>query len=173
MEPLFLFYLLTIYGVCRRESIVIAWVKKKILSFWWMFMFCMSQNTKQAKKIPSACLSVCLAVPTWTFAVDTITFEGVRKVQKVRGGIRTHHTGQTSATLRDSSCSRNSKNYFSDVTFNYFISSFEVSIVFFRKGWYENSLMLGFFLPLDILRIKLRGNTSVNFLKNWFFWLKI
>ena len=26
----------------KKESIVIAWVKKKILSFWWMFMFRMS-----------------------------------------------------------------------------------------------------------------------------------
>ena len=38
-------------------------------------------------------------------------------------GIRTHqHTGRTSLTLRDGSSSRNSKNYFSDVTFNYFYS---------------------------------------------------
>ena len=36
--------------------------------------------------------------------------------------MRTHHTGQTSPTLGDRSCSRNSKNYFSDVTFNYFYS---------------------------------------------------
>ena len=48
--------------------------EKKILSFWWMFIFCM--NTKQAKK-NSVGLSVCLAVRTWNFAVDTITFEGV------------------------------------------------------------------------------------------------
>ena len=33
-----------------------------------------------------------------------------------------HHTGQTSLALRESSWSRNSKNYFSDVTFNYFYS---------------------------------------------------
>ena len=37
-------------------------------------------------------------------------------------GIRTHHTAQTSPTLRDGSCSRNSKNYFTHVTFNYFYS---------------------------------------------------
>ena len=41
----------------------------------------------------------------------------VRK--RFRSGIRTHHTGQTSPTLGDGNCSRNSKNYFSDGTFNY------------------------------------------------------
>ena len=45
----------------KWESIVIAWVKKKILFFWRMFMFCMSEKTKQAKKI-SVCRSVCLVV---------------------------------------------------------------------------------------------------------------
>ena len=44
----------------------------------------------------------------------------VTNIRKIfRSGIRTQHTGQTSPTLRDSSCSRNSKNYFSDITFNY------------------------------------------------------
>ena len=37
-----------------------------------------------------------------------------------RSIIRTHHTGQTSPTLRDGSCSRNLKNYFSNVTFDQF-----------------------------------------------------
>ena len=41
----------------------------------------------------------------------------IRKIS--RSGIRTHHTGQTLPTLRDSSCSRNSKKDFSDSTFNY------------------------------------------------------
>ena len=40
-----------------------------------------------------------------------------------RSGIRTHHTGQTPPTLRDgNSCSQNSRNDISDVTFNYFYS---------------------------------------------------
>ena len=39
-----------------------------------------------------------------------------------RSGIRTHHTGQTLPTLGDGSCSRSSKNYFPDITFNYFYS---------------------------------------------------
>ena len=42
----------------------------------------------------------------------------IRKIS--RSGIRTHHTGQTSPTLRDGSCSRNPKHYFSDVSFNNF-----------------------------------------------------
>ena len=63
----------------KRESFVIAWVKKKILSFWQMFMICMSKKTKWAKKIfrLSVCLDVWMYVRTWTFHVDTITFEGV------------------------------------------------------------------------------------------------
>ena len=45
----------------------------------------------------------------------------ITKIRKFsRSGIGTHHTGQTAPTLRDASCSRNSNNYFSDVTFNYF-----------------------------------------------------
>ena len=32
---------------------------------------------KAKKKIPSVCLSGCLAVRTWILALDTITFEGV------------------------------------------------------------------------------------------------
>ena len=58
----------------KRESIVIAWVEKNILVFWWMFMFWWTQN-KQKKFRPSVCLPVCLpvcrSVCTWTFAVDT------------------------------------------------------------------------------------------------------
>ena len=63
----------------KRESIIIAWVEKKILSFWRIFMFCMSYKTKQAQKNfrLSVCLYVCLAVRTWTFHVDAITFEVV------------------------------------------------------------------------------------------------
>ena len=46
-----------------------------------------------------------------------------RNIHKIsRSGIRTHDTAQTSPTLRDNSCSRNLKNYTSDVTFNYFYS---------------------------------------------------
>ena len=46
----------------------------------------------------------------------------VTNIRKISGsGIRTHHTGQTSRTLRDGIV-RNSRNYISDVTFNYFYS---------------------------------------------------
>ena len=71
----------------KRESIVIAWVKKKtkILSFWQMFMIFVLEDKTSQKKFPSVGLSVCLSgcldvwmyVRTWTFHVDTITFEGV------------------------------------------------------------------------------------------------
>ena len=51
-------------------------MKKKILSFSWMFLYVLEDKTSKKKK-NSVCLSVCLLVCTWTFAVDTITFEGV------------------------------------------------------------------------------------------------
>ena len=60
----------------KRESIVIAWVKKKILSFWWMFMFCTYvERQKEQKKnfrlsvCMSVCLSVCLDVCTYVRAL--------------------------------------------------------------------------------------------------------
>ena len=53
-------------------------------------MSCMSQKTKQAKKnfvcLP-VCLPVCLSGCTWTFAVDTITFEGVSGSKQTLVGI--------------------------------------------------------------------------------------
>ena len=69
----------------KRESIVIAWVKKKILAFWRMFMICVLEDKTSEKKFPSVCMSVCLDVcldvwlyvRTWTFHADTITCEGV------------------------------------------------------------------------------------------------
>ena len=70
--------------------------KKKILSFWWMFMFCICWKTKGAKKNfrLSVCLSVCLYVRTWTFHVDTITFEGVRgSKQNLLGGFYVWNVG--------------------------------------------------------------------------------
>ena len=69
----------------KRESIVIAWVKKKFSPFDECSCFvCLRRQNKQ-KKCPSACPSVCLSVRpsvwmsgcTWTYVVDTITFEGV------------------------------------------------------------------------------------------------
>ena len=62
----------------KRESIVIAWVKKKTISPFdkCSCFVCFRRQNKQ-KKFPSVCLSVCLYVRMWTFHVDTITFEGV------------------------------------------------------------------------------------------------
>ena len=60
----------------KRESIVIAWVKeKKILSFWQMFMICISEKTKEAKK--NFRLSVCLDVRTYVdFSCGHNNFRG-------------------------------------------------------------------------------------------------
>ena len=61
----------------KRENIVIAWVKKiKFSPFDKCLCFICLRRQKKQKKM-SVCLSVCLAVRTWTFDVDTITFEGV------------------------------------------------------------------------------------------------
>ena len=51
--------------------------EKKISSFDQCSCFvCLRRHNKQ-KKCPSVCRSVCMYVRTWTFHVDTITFEGV------------------------------------------------------------------------------------------------
>ena len=64
--PFFVFTFSSHMEYVKREIIVIAWVKKKILSFWRMFMICMSKKIKQAKKkCPSVRLSVCLDVRTY------------------------------------------------------------------------------------------------------------
>ena len=47
----------------------------------------------------------------------------VTNLHKISGSeIRTHHTAETSPTLREGSCNRSLKNYFSDVSFNSFFS---------------------------------------------------
>ena len=70
----------------KRESIVIAWVKKKnsllLMNVHDLYVL----ETKQAKKI-SVCLSVWLYVRTWTFHVDTITFEGISKSKQNLVGV--------------------------------------------------------------------------------------
>ena len=54
---------------------------KKIFAFDECSCFICLRTRNKQKKFPSICLSVCrsvyLAVRTWTFHVDTITFEGV------------------------------------------------------------------------------------------------
>ena len=62
----------------KKESIVIAWVKKN--SFFLMnvhVLYVLEQKTKEMSICVSVCLSGCLAVRTWILAVDTITFQGV------------------------------------------------------------------------------------------------
>ena len=65
----------------KRESIVIVCVKKKtkFSPFDKCLFLCLRRQNKPKKN--SVCLSVCLSgctyVRTWTFHVDTITFEGV------------------------------------------------------------------------------------------------
>ena len=61
----------------KRENIVIAWVKKKFSPFDECSCFVRLRKQNKRKKFPSVCLSVSLSGCTWTFAVDTITFEGV------------------------------------------------------------------------------------------------
>ena len=66
----------------KRESIVIAWAKKKkFLLLTNVYDFYVLEDKTSLKKFPPVCLSGCLDVwmyvRTWTFHVDTITFEGV------------------------------------------------------------------------------------------------
>ena len=61
----------------KKESIVIAWVKKKTNSLLLMNVHVLYVLEDKRSKKNSVCLSVWLAGCTWTFAVDTITFEGV------------------------------------------------------------------------------------------------
>ena len=63
----------------KRQSIVIASVKKKKKSLLLTNvhdLYVLEDKTSK-KKFPSVCLSVWIYVRTWTFHVDTITFEGV------------------------------------------------------------------------------------------------
>ena len=84
------FYFLITYGVCKkRKYCIIVWVKKKILSFWWMFMFFYVLEHKTSKKWISVFRSVCLSVwlsgctRTWILTVSTITFEKLADSNKI------------------------------------------------------------------------------------------
>ena len=66
----------------KRESIVITWVEKNSLLLTNVHdLYVLEDKTRQRKVRLSVCLSVCPSVwmylRTWTFHVDTITFEGV------------------------------------------------------------------------------------------------
>ena len=61
----------------KREIIVIAWVKKNALLLMNVYVLYDLEDKTSKKNFLSVCLSVCTYVRTWTFHVDTITFEGV------------------------------------------------------------------------------------------------
>ena len=56
----FHYYFLITYGVYKKRKYCNRMIEKEILSFWWMFMFCMNWNTKQRNK--NFHLSVCLPI---------------------------------------------------------------------------------------------------------------
>ena len=77
------FYFLITYGVCTKRKYYnrMSETKKNSLLLTNVHDFYVLDNKTSQKKFPSVCLSVCLDiwmyVRTWTFHVDTITFEGV------------------------------------------------------------------------------------------------
>ena len=75
---LFLLYFLITYGVCKKRKYCIRMSKQKnSLLLTNVHVFYVLEDKTSTKNFPSVCLSGCLAVRTWTFHVDTITFEGV------------------------------------------------------------------------------------------------
>ena len=72
------FYFLITYGVCKKRKYCNRMSEKKKFSPFdkCSCFVCLRRRNKQ-KKFPSVCLSVWLAVRSWTFHVDTLTFEGV------------------------------------------------------------------------------------------------
>ena len=84
------FYFLITYGVCKKRKYCNCMrEKKKFYPFDECSCFiCLErQNTQKNSVCLSGCLSGCLAVRTWTFAVDTITFEGVSGSKKNLVGV--------------------------------------------------------------------------------------
>ena len=82
-SPLYLFTFSSHTEYVKRESIVIAWVQKQNNSLLLtnVHVLYVLEDKTSKKKFPCVCLSICpsgcLAVRTWTFHVNTITFEGV------------------------------------------------------------------------------------------------
>ena len=72
------FYFLITYGVCKKRKYCdrMSEKKKKFSPFDKCLWFLCLRRQNKRKKI-SVCLSVWMYVRTWTFRVDTITFEGV------------------------------------------------------------------------------------------------
>ena len=72
------FYFLIIYGVCKKRKYYNRMSEYKFFHFDECSCFvCLKRQYKQKNFRPSVCLSVRLSGCTWTFAVDTIIFEGV------------------------------------------------------------------------------------------------
>ena len=76
------FHFLITYGVCKKRKYCNRMSeKKKSLLLTNVHVLYVLEDKTSTKKFPSVCLSVCLsdylAVHTWTFHVDTITFKGV------------------------------------------------------------------------------------------------
>ena len=70
------FYFIITYGVCNKRKYCNRISKKKKILLLTNVHVLYVLEDKTSKKI-SVCLAVRLSVRTWTFHVDTITFEGV------------------------------------------------------------------------------------------------
>ena len=70
------FYFLITYGVCKKRKYYNRISKKKnSLLLTNVYGFYVLEDKTSQKKFPSVWISGCLDVRTWTFHVDTITFE--------------------------------------------------------------------------------------------------
>ena len=78
IEEFRIFYFLITYGVCKKRKYCNRMSEKKnsLLLTNVHHLYVLEDKTSE-KKFPSVCLSVWMYVRTWTFHVDTITFEGV------------------------------------------------------------------------------------------------
>ena len=78
------FYFLITYGVCKKRKYCNRMSKKKSLLLTNVHDLYVLEDKTSQKKFPSVCMSVflsgCLYERTWTFHVDTITFEGVSEI---------------------------------------------------------------------------------------------
>ena len=88
------FYFLITYGVCKKTKYcnrISEKNKNSLLLTNVHNLYVLEDKTSQKKKFPSVYLSVCRSVwmyaRTWTFHVDTITFEGVSGSKKNLMGV--------------------------------------------------------------------------------------
>ena len=73
------FYFLITYGVCKKRKYCnrMSEKKKNSLLLKNFYDYYILEDQTSQKKFPSVWMSVWMYVRTWTFHVDTITFEGV------------------------------------------------------------------------------------------------